>query len=93
MHIFNNIVLSGYCKGGEIKLKGLLCKPVLIKKGLFGKTEIPLNKDKVADYQVIETQHELGDTRFRSKITFKNGGESIVYVTGNTHNAILKRIL
>lgn len=93
MHIFNDIVLSGYCKGGEVKLKGLLCKPVLIKKGLLGSTKIPLNKDKVADYQVIETQHELGNTRFRSKIIFKNGEESIVYVTGITHNAILKWLL
>lgn len=85
MGIACNNILAGDYKNGDIKLKGFRNdKIVLIHRGLFGKTEIEINKNTVERIVVINQQYQQNGI----EIYFKNGKKSMATVD----NDILNRL-
>lgn len=91
--MFADTVIGGQYKGGSIKLKGFKCRPTLIKNGFLSTTRIPLNKDTVSNFEVIETSTCVGTSTYKCEITFSNGNVSYVYLSNTVYNAIFKELL
>lgn len=93
MGVLVNCVTAGDYKGADIKAKGMKSdKPVLIKKGLLGKTEILLDKSSVQNIEEISKQDSVGSTITQIAINFKNGKRSLATVDGIVLRAITSKL-